>query len=140
MDNIIKIPCREDMFERINQALKRLEERGFSAIFNGNNFDLIDDSGRCLNSDSGIDFYSLEEYSLLDHYFTIGDKVIITNTRTKKERNEIYADSKYENGRTGIIKIVTVGEAYGVGECLMFEIEIEERYTSYYIAGDFELK
>lgn len=139
MDNIIKIQCREDIVERINQTLKRLEEKGFSGIFNGNNFDLIDNQGKCLNSEYGIDFYGLEEYSLLKHYFTIGEKVVITNTRTKKDRNEIYNDHKYENGRKGIIKEVTVGEAYGIGECLMFEIEIEERYISDYIAGDFEL-
>ena len=130
MDNIIKIQCREDIVERINQTLKRLEEKGFSGIFNGNNFDLIDNQGKCLNSEYGIDFYGLEEYS---------EKVVITNTRTKKDRNEIYNDHKYENGRKGIIKEVTVGEAYGIGECLMFEIEIEERYISDYIAGDFEL-
>lgn len=138
MENVIKIPCREGMVERVNKTLDRLKDKGFSAIFNGNDFDIIDDNGRCLNSDWGINFYSLEEYSLLEHYFTIGEKVIITNTRTKKDRNEIYVDHKHENGRTGIIKRVAVGEAYGVGECLMFEIEIEKRYISDYIAGDFE--
>lgn len=139
MESIIKIPCKENMIARINQTLERLRKRGFSAVFNGNNFDIIDSTGKCLNSEYGIDFNVLEEYSLLEHYFIIGEKIIITNTRTKKERCEIYDEHKHENGRRGIIEQVAVGNAYGIGECLLFSIRIEDRYTSDYISGDFEL-
>ncbi len=139
MKNTINIPCRENMVDRINQTLERLKSKGFSAVFNGTNFDIIDSKGKCLNSDWGIDFNALEEYSLLDYLFTVGEEIIITHARTKKEVPEIYDECKYENGKKGVICSITVGEAYGIGECLLFDIKVEDKYTSDYISGDFEL-
>ncbi len=139
MENIVNIPCRRNMVDRINQTLERLKGKGFNAVFNGNNFDIFDSKGRCLNSEYGIDFNVLEEYSLLDHFFTVGEEIIITHARTKKEVPEIYDDCKHENGKKGIIYKIATGEAYGIGECLMFAIEVENKYISDYISGDFEL-
>lgn len=134
------------MVERINQTLERLKRKGFNGIFNGNNFDLIDNQGRCLNSDWGIDFDSLEEYSLLEHYFTIGEKVIITNTRSKTELQEWFEDEEdditYREGSIGFIDKVACGEAAGIGCSLLFDIRIQKDKDEYYIdcliPGDFE--
>lgn len=146
MENFIKISCREGMVERINQTLERLNNKGFNAIFNGNNFDLIDDKGRCLDSEWGIDFDLLEEYSLLEHYFTIGEKVVITNTRSKTELSEWLDDDDdlaYREGAIGFIKEVASGDACGIGRSILFDIEIkrdeEDEYIDCLIPGDFEL-
>ena len=144
-DNIIKLPCSNKIAHQIYGVLERLQDKGFNAIFNGHNFDLIDDKGRCLNSEWGIDFELLEEYSLLEHYFTIGEKVVITNTRSKTDLSEWLDDDDdlaYREGAIGFIKEVASGDACGIGRSILFKIEITEdgeRYTDCFIPGDFEL-
>lgn len=139
-EKIINLPCREDIYYTAKETIDRINSKGFKVLFNGNNFDLFDNA-KCLISSRyyGIDLDELKEYSLLEHYFTIGEKVKITMDRTKKERQDIYEDYKDEVGVIGIIEEITSGEAHGIGRCLLFDIRSigKNQIVSSYISGDF---
>lgn len=142
-DNIIKLPCSNKIAHQIYGVLERLQNKGFNAVFNGHNFDIIDNQDKCLNNGYGIDFDLLEEYSMLDHYFAIGEKVKITYGRTKEERLE---ENKYDedegimdkNGMIGIVTRVCNGDSVYVGRTLLFNIETEDGYIDLFVPGDFE--
>ena len=87
----------------------------------------------------GIHLDQLEEYSLLEHYFTIGEKVEITAERTRMIRPEIYDTYKKEIGDIGMIEEITFGSAYGLGESLLFNIRnFNKEWVKSYIPGDFK--
>lgn len=142
-DNIVKLPCSSKIAHQIHGVLERLQDQGFSAVFNGHNFDIIDNHGKCLNDKYGIDYDLLEEYSMLDHYFAIGEKVKITYERTKEDRleaNEYDEDEgrKDKNGMIGIVTRVCNGDSVYVGRTLLFDINTEDGYIDLFVPGDFE--
>ncbi len=142
-DNIIKLPCSSKIAHQVYGVLERLDDQGFSAVFNGHNFDIIDNHGKCLNNEYGIDFDLLEEYSMLSHYFALGEKVKITYERTKEDRIE---ESKYDEdegrmdkkGMYGVVIRVCNGDSFYVGRTLLFDIETEDGHTDCFVPGDFE--
>lgn len=143
MKNTITIPCKDNIVDRVKRTLEKLEDKGFSAVFNGDNFDLIDDKGKCLSDEGGMDLISLEEYTALNYFFSVGEKVQITHERTEIEAPEIYDEISYNIGTIGFIESVSHGEAYGVDDHILFNIRIKDKhvgwYTECYIWGDFKL-
>lgn len=78
--------------------------------------------------------------TLLEHYFTIGEKVEITAERTRMIVPEIYDTYKNEIGDIGTIEKITFGSAYGFkGYSLLFNIRNSNKeWTKSYISGDFK--
>lgn len=114
---------QKNVYYKTRKAIKRLKDKGFKILFNGENFDLIDSDGHLLTcTGSGINLDPLVEYSLLEHYFTIGEKVEITAEKTRMIVPEIYDTYKKEIGDIGMIEEITFGSAYGLGESLLFNI------------------
>ena len=139
-EKILKLACKKNVYYKTRKAIKRLKDKGFKILFNGENFDLIDSDGHLLtNYGSGINLDQLVEYSLLEHYFTIGEKVEITAERTRMIVPEIYDTYKHEIGDIGIIEGITFGSAYGLGESLLFNIRnFNKEWMKSYIPGDFK--
>lgn len=140
-----KIPCKKNIAVHINEVLKRLETKGFHAIFNGNNFDIIDNNGKCISDKYGVAFKDLKEYSQSTYFPTIGDRVKITFSRTENIYPEWLLDEDFDywsKGKTGIVKGITHGTSSELGECMLFNILIKDGddfYTDCFILGDFEL-
>lgn len=141
-EKILKLACKKNVYYKTRKAIKRLKDKGFKILFNGENFDLIDSDGHLLtNYGSGINLDQLVEYSLLEHYFTIGEKVEITAERTRMIVPEIYNTYKHEIGDIGIIEGITFGSTYGSEkEVLLFDIRNSNKeWVKSYISGDFKV-
>ena len=139
-EKILKLYCKKNVYYKTRKTIKRLRDRDFKVLFNGENFELIDSNGHLVSSEYGLNLDQLVEYSLLEHYFTIGEQVEITAERTKKIRPEIYDTYKNEIGDVGTIEGVTLGTAEGIGaEVLLFNIRnSNKKWTKSYISGDFK--
>lgn len=139
-EKILKLYCKKNVYYKTRKAIKRLKDRDFKVLFNGENFDLIDSNGHLISGEYGLNLDQLVEYSLLEHYFTIGEQVEITAERTKKIIPEIYDTYKNEIGDVGTIKEVSLGTAEGIrAEVLLFNIRNHNKdWTKSYISGDFK--
>lgn len=40
-EKILKLDCKKNVYYKTRKAIKRLKDKGFKVLFNGENFDLI---------------------------------------------------------------------------------------------------